>query len=68
MKSGSWAELGSLDSGDLILEADGQSIDNVDALRQHMQHIASERKPVVIMKVLRGIHTMYLEMEPDWKN
>ena len=68
VKSGSWAELGSLDSGDLILEADGQSIDNVDALRQHMQHIASERKPVVIMKVLRGIHTMYLEMEPDWKN
>ena len=32
-----------------------------------MQEIAAAKKPVVVMKVLRGIHTAYLEFEPAWK-
>src|SRR4029077_6581484 len=67
VKSGSWAELGSLDDGDLILEVDGQAIDNVESLRQQMERIATAKKTVVVMKILRGIHTLYLEMEPNWK-
>ncbi len=68
VKAGSWAELGSLYVGDLILEVDGQAINNVDALKRKMEEIAAKKKNVVVMKVLRGIHTSYLEIEPNWKN
>jgi len=68
VKTGSWAELGSLCVDDLILEVDGRPIDNVDALRRQMEQITSAKKNNTVMKVLRGIHTRYLEMEPNWKN
>jgi serine protease Do len=68
VKSGSWAELGSLYVGDLILEVEGQSVDNVDALRKKLELVAVNKKNMVVMKVMRGIHTVYVELEPDWKN
>ena len=68
VKSGSWAELGSLYVGDLILQVDGKEISGVDDLRQEMERVASAKKTIVIVKVLRGIHTLYLEMEPNWKS
>jgi serine protease Do len=68
VKPGSWAELGSLYVGDLILEIEGQPVNNVDALRQNMEKIATSKKQVLTMKVLRGIHTAFLEIEPNWKN
>ena len=68
VKSGSWAELGSLYVGDLILEVEGEPVENVDALRRRLEQIAVEKKTVVVMKVLRGIHTFYLELEPNWKS
>ena len=68
VKPGSWAELGGLGVGDLILEVDGQAMGDVDALRKQMEEIAAGKKPVVLMKVLRGVHTSYLELEPAWKN
>jgi serine protease Do len=67
VKSGSWAELGSLYVGDLVVEVDGAAIANVDDLRQQMERIAAAKKTVVVVKVLRGIHTLYLEMEPNWQ-
>lgn len=68
VKPGSWAELGSLGVGDLILEVGGNPVGNVEALRQEMEKISTDKKPVVLMKVLRGIHTSFLEIEPAWKN
>jgi serine protease Do len=68
VKPGSWAELGSLYVEDLILEVDGQPVENVDALRKQMEQITSAKKSTIVMKVLRGIHTRYLEVEPNWKN
>jgi len=68
VKSGSWAELGSLNAGDLILEVNGQPADNVDALRREMERIAASKEKVVVIKVLRGIHTSFLEIEPNWKS
>ena len=68
VKSGSWAELGSLHVGDLIIEVDSQPVTNVDSLRREMQQIAANQKPVVEIKVKRGIHSKFLELEPEWKN
>jgi serine protease Do len=67
VKPGSWAELGSLSVDDLIVEVDGQPVNNVDALKKVLSEIAQNRKSFVVMKVLRGIHTAYLELEPSWK-
>jgi S1-C subfamily serine protease len=68
VKPGSWAELGSLSRGDLILEVAGQPVDKVDSLRRELERVAASREKVVAVKVLRGIHTTYLEIEPNWKN
>ena len=68
VKSGSWAELGSLTDGDLILEVNGRPVDSVDALRREMERIAAAKAKEVVIKVLRGIHTCYLELEPNWKD
>jgi serine protease Do len=68
VKAGSWAELGSLYAGDLILEVDGQPVANIESLRKDMEQIAASRKKNVVLKVLRGIHTSYLEFEPNWQN
>jgi len=66
VKSGSWAELGTLYTGDLILEVDGQLIRKVDEVRPAMEKIAKAKKRSVVIKVLRGIHTRFLELEPKW--
>jgi len=68
VKTGSWAELATLYVGDLVVEVDGQPVGNVDALRQIMEKIAVSKKPSVVMKVERGIHSAYLEFEPNWKH
>jgi serine protease Do len=67
VKSGSWAELGSLYVDDLIVQVDGHPIHDVDSLKNVMEQITKEKKTAVVMKVLRGIHTAFLELEPAWK-
>lgn len=68
VKSGSWAELGSLTEGDLILEVDGHPVDKVDTLRAELERAAAGKAKAVVIKVLRGIHSSYLEIEPNWKH
>jgi serine protease Do len=68
VKPGSWAELANLYAGDLVVAVDDQPVGNVDSLRVLMEKIAAARKPAVVMKVMRGIHSAYLEFEPDWKH
>jgi serine protease Do len=65
---GSWAELGSLAAGDLIVEVDGRPVGSLDALRRELERVAADKEKTVVIKVLRGIHTCYLEIEPNWKN
>src|SRR5207248_717350 len=43
VKPGSWAELGSLYAGDLILEVEGIPVENVDVLKQQMERIATDK-------------------------
>ncbi len=66
VKSGGWAALGRMSVGDLIVAIDGENIDDVQVLRTKMRAIASGRAEVVLIKVLRGIHTVFIELEPKW--
>lgn len=68
VKRGSWADLGSLYVDDLIVEVDGRPVADVDALWREMERVTAARQTPVILKVLRGIHTKFLELEPNWKN
>lgn len=66
--SGSWAALGMLHVGDLIQSINGESIGDVDDLRDVMERTAENQPASVVIKVLRGIYTMYVELEPKWEN
>jgi serine protease Do len=67
VKSGSWAELGGLYAGDLIVEINGKPVNNLDDLKKQLDQIAASKDKLVVIKVQRGIHTSYLEIEPNWK-
>jgi hypothetical protein len=41
---------------------------NLDSLRHELERVAAGKEKVVVIKVLRGIHSCYLEIEPNWKN
>jgi S1-C subfamily serine protease len=68
VKSGSWAELASLYTDDLIVEVDGQPVTDVDSLKKLMDQISLNKPSAVVMKVRRGIHTAFLQFEPAWES
>lgn len=66
--SGGWAALGQLTTGDLILEVSGVPTPDVETVMNTMHKLAEEKPKSVVFKVLRGIHTLFIELEPKWDN
>lgn len=66
VKPGSWAALGQLSIGDLIKTIDGTSIAGIEDVESIMEKIAETKPESVVIKVLRGIHTLFIELEPQW--
>jgi serine protease Do len=67
VSEGSWAALGGLAAGDAITEIDGTAVASLDALKQAMAEIAKTKPKAVVFKVRRGIHTLFVELEPTWQ-
>ncbi len=67
VSNGSWAGLANLMVGDLIIEIGSNNISDVAAFEKTMESIEKKKPKNVVMKVTRGIHTMFVEMEPDWE-
>lgn len=65
--NGSWGQLAGLRSGDLILAANEQPIPNTQEFQQVMQTLVRHQPPVVILYVLRDRETLFVFIEPDWK-
>jgi serine protease Do len=65
---GGWAALGNLAVDDLIKEVDGQPVTDVDSMKEIMEKIAEREPEHVLFHVLRGIHNMFIELEPDWES
>jgi len=65
---GGWAALGQLAVGDLIQEVDGRPVTDVDSVEKIMEEIAKAKPEYVVIRVLRRIHTIYIELEPDWED
>lgn len=64
---GGWAAVGHLAVGDFIKAVNGKPVGDVDALETLMKDIASTQQARVVFFVRRGIHTLFVEIEPAWK-
>ncbi len=60
---GSWAALGELAVGDIIITVDGKPVPDVATLKQMMQTVERTRSETTVFHVLRGVHHIYLELE-----
>jgi serine protease Do len=66
VKEGGWAAIGHLATGDLITAVDGEPVTDIASLKTKMQHIAAGKPKTTVVRIIRGIHTMFLELEPNW--
>lgn len=63
---GSWAALGKLQAEDVILSVNGKGVTNLEDFRGIMHGIAEEKPKYVVLKVIRGIQELFLELAADW--
>ena len=68
VEAAGWASLAGLRQGDVILKVDGKSFNAIVDFRKRMETIATEQPNRVVFFVKRGIHTMFVEFEPNWEN
>jgi len=68
VRPGGWADLGQLATEDLLLSVDGQPTNDVDTTMALMEKFSETKPKSVVLKVLRGIQTMFIELEPKWDN
>lgn len=66
VSEGSWAALGQLAVGDLIVAVDERATPDRARLEREMQRIVEERPEAVVFHVRRGIHHMFIELQPKW--
>jgi serine protease Do len=66
VREGGWAALGQLADGDVLLEIDGVPVETVEAVQQAMQRVAETRANAVVLKVRRGIRTLFVELQSGW--
>jgi serine protease Do len=62
-----WAAIGHLNGGDLILAIDGHPVANVDDLRTRMTEIEAAKPASIVFEIQRGVHTLFVELQPAWK-
>ena len=66
IESAGWAALAGLRQGDILLEVNHHPILNIKELKDFMTEINREKPEQIIFFVKRGIHTLFLELEPEW--
>jgi serine protease Do len=65
--NGSWASLGRLSAGDVILAIDGHDIANVEDLAARLTQARTARAKSIVLFVRRGVRTLFLDLEPAWQ-
>ncbi len=66
VEPGGWAALAHMAVGDLLLSCAGRAVGNVADMEKVAKMLVKESPKHVVFHVRRGIHTLYLEVEPDW--
>ena len=65
---GSWASLGDLSSGDLLISVNGKPAKDITEFEGQMKAIAEKKPDTVVFRVKRGIKDIYIELKPAWSN
>ena len=68
VKDGGWAALGELQANDIIQFVNDTPVNDAAGLEAKMKALTQQKSKFVVLRVLRGIHTRYLELEPNWEN
>jgi serine protease Do len=63
---GGWAAIGRLNVGDLVLAVNGVPVADCGAFKKVMQDLAAAKPKAVDIQVLRGIYTVFVELQPKW--
>jgi len=66
VKRASWAALAGLKSGDILLAIDGKPTEEVETVESILKTAHEKETERLVFFVRRGIHTMFLELEPSW--
>ena len=66
VREGGWAALGHLADGDLLMAVDGTPVATVEAVQKIMERIAEQKPEAVVLKVRRGIRTLFVELQSSW--
>jgi len=67
VENGGWAALGGLRGGDLLMSINGKPTSNIAALKEVLEQVRKEKPRFVVCIVRRGIHTLFCEIEPDYR-
>jgi serine protease Do len=67
VEPGGWAALARLGTGDVITMVDGQPIRDAQSLAERMKAAAAARQPSIVLRIRRGVRTMFIEIEPAWQ-
>lgn len=65
--NGSWAQLGGLRTGDLLLAINEQTVNTTQDFQSVMQEVLQKQPPVLVLFVQRERETTFVFIEPDWK-
>jgi len=63
-----WASLAGLKQGDILLRINEKEVGSVDEFKSTLKNISDQKESSVTFFIQRGIHTLFIEIEPDWKN
>ena len=62
-----WASLAGMMQGDILLSINEHPVDNTRDFENQIEELAKEKRPSVLFHLKRGIHTLFIEIEPDWE-
>ncbi len=67
VETGGWASLGGLTGNDFLMSVNGKPVGSIAELKSILDQIRREKPRQVVFFVRRGIHTLFCEIEPDYR-
>jgi len=64
---GGWAAFGGIIDGDVLISVAGKPTADVGALEKVLTRVKKDKPRRIVFFLKRGIHTIYKEIEPDWR-
>jgi len=63
----SWAQVAHVTTGDIVMSVDGTPTPDAAAIEKVMKAVKEHKQKRVVFFIRRGIHTLFLELEPGWE-